>query len=294
MGSQAEQLPSTWEDTPPRPLDDIQPGFRPDVEGYEGPLDALLDLCRAKKIDIGQIPMNHLVDSFLSWLQLALEEHRDLANIGIALIAVAWLIDLKSRSLLPFPSKDNQTLDPTERLRLQLLRLQAIRDASEQLWNRPRLGQDWVFRGRSEAVPVYNVSLVKKGGFHVSPLVQDGKITWSSKARKGLTKPDKSSELAFLLAVGSQYARVPVAEKPPAVLEIRPTPTVPVELTTAYIRACLAADNQVTLEDSVLPVDRPLRRSALASTLVAALEMAREGEIQLRQIDVFGAIYLSI
>ena len=69
------------------------------LEGFEGPLDLLLDLARAQKVDLGKISIIALVDQFLAVLEQARRVRLELAADW--LVMAAWLAWLKSRLLVP-------------------------------------------------------------------------------------------------------------------------------------------------------------------------------------------------
>ena len=138
--------------------------FVVDVEGFEGPLDLLLDLARRQKVDLGKISVLALVEQYLEFIAAARRLRLELA--ADYLVMAAWLAYLKSRLLLPQAAKDQgpEGAELAEALQLRLRRLEAIRAAAEALVNRPRLGRDMFLRGQPEAIvaagaPQWRVSL---------------------------------------------------------------------------------------------------------------------------------------
>jgi segregation and condensation protein A len=124
--------------------------FVVDVEGFEGPLDLLLDLARRQKVDLARISVLALVEQYLEFIAEARRLRLELA--ADYLVMAAWLAYLKSRLLLPQPAKDSEPegADLAEALQFRLRRLEAIRAAAEALVNRPRLGRDVFLRGQPE------------------------------------------------------------------------------------------------------------------------------------------------
>ncbi len=124
--------------------------FVVDVEGFEGPLDLLLDLARRQKVDLSKISVLALVEQYLEFIAAARRLRLELA--ADYLVTAAWLAYLKSRLLLPQAAKggEPEAAELAEALQLRLRRLDAIRAAAEALVNRPRLGRDMFLRGLPE------------------------------------------------------------------------------------------------------------------------------------------------
>ena len=123
-----------------------------DVDGFEGPLDLLLSLSRAQKVDLRKISVLDLAVQYLGFIEKARELRIELA--ADYLVMAAWLAFLKSRLLLP---PDTTMAGPTgdelaAHLAFQLERLQAMRDAAAKLMARDRLGRDRFVRGGTEDV----------------------------------------------------------------------------------------------------------------------------------------------
>ena len=132
--------------------------FVVDVEGFEGPLDLLLSLARANKLDLTKISMLALAEQYLEFIaalrQLRLEMAADY------LVMAAWLAFLKSKLLLP---EDEDDEEPTGEelaamLAFRLRRLEAMRDAAAQLMTRKRLGRDFFARGLPEGIRLMRTS----------------------------------------------------------------------------------------------------------------------------------------
>ena len=114
--------------------------FRVDVDGYEGPLDLLLELARRQKVDLSRISVLALAEQYLEFIEAARRIRLELA--ADYLVMAAWLAYLKSRLLLPAPPKTEEpdAKDLAANLARRLSRLQAIRVAAERLMNRPAPG----------------------------------------------------------------------------------------------------------------------------------------------------------
>ncbi len=135
-----------------RGVDD--PAFTVDVDGFEGPLDLLLELARRQKVDLSRISVLALAEQYLLFIEAARKLRLELA--ADYLVMAAWLAFLKSRLLLPAPPRaaEPDAAELAEALANRLRNLEAIRKAAEFLMRRPRLGRDVFARGSPEAVEV--------------------------------------------------------------------------------------------------------------------------------------------
>jgi len=123
-----------------------------DVEGYEGPLDLLLALARQQKVDLAKISILALADQYLVFIEAARKIRLELA--ADYLVMAAWLAFLKSRLLLPEPATADgpSAEEMATALANRLRRLEAIREASNRLMNRPQLQRDIFPRGDPESI----------------------------------------------------------------------------------------------------------------------------------------------
>ena len=145
----AETSPAEDLDDGPFPSD----AFVVDLDGWEGPLDLLLALARAQKVDLRRISIVALADQYLAYVAAARRASLELA--AEYLVMAAWLAELKSRLLLPEPpAADEPSSDEmAAALAFQLRRMDAMREAGKRLLARPQLGRDFWQRGRPEAIP---------------------------------------------------------------------------------------------------------------------------------------------
>ena len=134
-----------------------------DIPNYNGPLEVLLDLAKAQKVDLANISITKLADQFLNFIK----ENKNL-NLELAseyLLMATWLAYLKSKLLLPEDEDDDfKALEVAEKLKLQLKKLELIRILSDQMLKKKRLGVHIFTRGikggiRSINTPVYDISL---------------------------------------------------------------------------------------------------------------------------------------
>ena len=232
-----------------------------DLDGFEGPIDLLLALAREQKVDLAKLSILALADQYLAFI--AAQTRLRLEIAADYLVMAAWLAYLKSRLLLPEPPAEEDGLSGAEladALRHRLALLAAMQRAGGALMARPQLGRELFLRGTPEGLPrvdrpVYELSLY---------------------------------ELLAAYAAGhrSRHAQVLTIEAPvfhsldDALRHLAPL--------IGQVREWreLAAFLPPELRGSVF------RRSALASTFAATLELARSGHIELRQDRPFGPIYL--
>jgi segregation and condensation protein A len=127
-----------------------EPTLHVDVDGFEGPLDLLLELARRQKVDLHRISILALAEQYLEFIEAARTMRLELA--ADYLVMAAWLAYLKSRLLLPEPPKGEEpsAADLATALALRLHRLEAIREAAKRLADRDRLGRDVFPRGKPE------------------------------------------------------------------------------------------------------------------------------------------------
>lgn len=232
-----------------------------DVDGFEGPLDLLLTLSRTQKVDLRRISVLQLAEQYLEFVNKARALRIELA--ADYLVMAAWLAYLKSRLLLPpDPTEEGPSAeDMAAHLAWQLERLQAMREAAAQLMARDRLGRDVFARGAPETVSL------KRTVTHT----------------------------ATLLDLMQAYARIRTRD------EFRPyafdrKDVFTMEQALDRLRGLLGASvDWITLSDW-LPDDwrrDPMRRrSATAAHFAAALELAKQGAVQIRQTDTFAPIRL--
>lgn len=229
-----------------------------ELDGWEGPLDLLLDLARRQKVDLRRISILELVDQYLGYIERA--EALKLELAADYLVMAAWLAYLKS--LLLLPREEGVEPGPEElalKLQLRLQRLGAMREAGARLMARDRLGRDVFLRGAPEGLRV------------------DRKARW------------QCDWFSLVHAYGQIKAR-----NTPVVHMVRERAVMTLESALARVSAMLGVSLEWMELRSFLPAgtDPQLRRSALASSFVAALELARLGKAELDQSETFGPLML--
>ena len=121
------------------------------IDNYSGPLEVLLDLAKSQKVDLTSISITQLADQFIEFINSAKEINLDLASEY--LLMATWLAYLKSKLLLPEKDEDNfKVSEVTEKLKLQLKKLELIRLLSDELLKKKRLGTDVRMRGMPGAI----------------------------------------------------------------------------------------------------------------------------------------------
>jgi segregation and condensation protein A len=231
-----------------------------DLDGFEGPIDALLTLARDQKVDLRKISILELADQYLAFIARARRLRLELA--ADYLVMAAWLAYLKSRLLLPEPPSDGEPsgAELAAALAFQLQRLEAMQQAGKKLLALPQFGIDFFARGEPEPakiidVPVWDVTLFD-----------------------------------LLKAYGTHPGR-----RKEGMLRIAPLNLFSMDDALRRIGDMLGHVLDWTVLRNFLPegLDTPLqRRAAIAATFAASLELARNGRVELRQEGTFAPIYL--
>ncbi len=232
-----------------------------DVAGFEGPLDLLLQLARCQKVDISKISILALAEQYLEFIHAARSMKLELA--ADYLVMAAWLAYLKSRLLIPqvLECDDTPAEELAARLAYRLQRLQVMREAGAQLMARNQLGRDVFERGAPE------------------PLVVE-------------TKREYSDNLVDLLKA---YAERRQKAATHSRYEIRRLPIWSVKEARAALERLIGEMDDwgrfdVWLSEYLVEPER--RRSVIASSFSASLELVREGIVEIRQEKAFEPIYM--
>ena len=234
-----------------------------DVDGFEGPLDLLLQLARNQKVDLRKISVLALAEQYLLFIERAKTLRIELA--ADYLVLAAWLTFLKSRLLLPRdPDDEGQSGEElAAHLAFQLERLAAMRDSAAKLMARDQKGRDFFVRGIPE-----DVNRVRRVRYTAS-----------------------------LLDLMQGYARVRTRD------EFRPFTFIREHVMTLEhalerMRGLIGYAGEWTDLMSYLPqgweTDPKRRRSATASHFAASLELAKGGAIRIRQSEVFAPIQIKV
>ena len=258
--AQGSDVADVW-DNSEKEIISTEPQLTVDVEGFEGPLDLLLELSRRQKVDLSKISILALAEQYLEFI----EEVRKL-RIELAadyLVMAAWLAFLKSKLLLPVEETGEGELSGEEmaaQLAFRLKRLEAMREAGKRLVNRNRLGRDFFVRGIPEPIQI-----------------------------------DKKKEFTatlydLLSAYASQRQRQSVSHVTITKREVWSLS----DAREILNRMLGGLSEWTSLDEFLLPyIPTPeLRNSAIASSFAATLEMVREGKLVMRQEEAFAPLYL--
>ena len=130
--------------------------FNVQIENYNGPLDVLLDLAKAQKVNLEKISITKLADQFNDYIKN--KTNLNLETASEYLLMASWLAYLKSKLLLPSsPEEEFKLQEVAEKLKLQLKKLELIRLLSDQMLKRKRLGKEIRTRGMKAGIrPIYN------------------------------------------------------------------------------------------------------------------------------------------
>ena len=237
-----------------------EPALVVDVDGFEGPLDLLLHLARAQKVDLARISVLALAEQYISFIEQARKLRLELA--ADYLVMAAWLAFLKSKLLIPKQAGDEGESgeEMAAVLQFRLKRLESMRDAAARLVNRNRLGRDVFARGMPEVV------------------VLDRRNEFSA------------SLYDLLTAYAGQRQRqavtnVQIAKR--GVWSLK-------DAREVLVRLVGRADDWTALDIFLLRyLTRPEERATvLASSFAASLELVREGDIEVRQEAAFAPLFM--
>ena len=232
-----------------------------DVEGFEGPLGLLLALARTQKVDLAKISVLALAQQYLDFIAEARRLRLEVA--ADYLVMAAWLAFLKSKLLLP-AEKDEEG-EPTGAelaalLAFRLKRLHAMREVSAQLMTRKRLGRDVFARGTPEPIRITRKSIYEANVYDLLKAYSQQRQrtairTWQIRQRTVWSLKEARAELERLLGIACDWAPL----------------------------------DQLLAEFLVEP---ELRKTALASSFTATLEMTREGALENRQAKSFAPLLI--
>jgi segregation and condensation protein A len=255
--NEAPREPDVWEREDDR--DPADPQLRVDVGGFEGPLDLLLALARTQKVDITKISVLALAQQYLDFIAEARALRLEIA--ADYLVMAAWLAFLKSKLLLPAePSEEGEPSgeELAALLAFRLKRLDAMRDAAARLMTRKRLGRDVFGRGLPEPIRVNRTSVYEANVYDLLKAYsqqrqRNATRTLHMEKRTVWSLKEARDELERLLGMACDWAPL----------------------------------DQLLAEFLVEP---EMRRTALASSFTATLEMTREGALELRQSKSFAPL----
>ena len=251
----------SFETGQPAELAEGEPALVVDVEGYEGPLDLLLALARQQKVDLAKISILALADQYLQFIEAARKIRLELA--ADYLVMAAWLAFLKSRLLLPEPAAPDgpSAEEMATALANRLRRLEAIREAANRLMNRPQLQRDIFSRGDPETIaevrhPRYTATIYDLLTAYAAQRQSRVLASVHLAKRTVWSLADARASLERLIGMPE-------------------------------------SEDWGCLDDYLLRyiVDPSQKATVLASSFAAALELVREGQLELNQKQAFAPIY---
>ena len=254
------QATDVWDNSEAEVLS-FEPKLTVDVEGFEGPLDLLLELSRRQKVDLSKISILALAVQYLEFIDEVRKLRIELA--ADYLVMAAWLAFLKSKLLLPVEETPDDEMSGEEmaaQLAFRLKRLEAMREVGKRLVNRNRLGRDFFVRGIPEPIQID-----KKKDF-TATLYDLLSAYASQRQRQSVSHVTISKREVWSLADAREILTRMVGE---------------------------LAD-WTPLDAFLMPyIPTPaLRNSAIASSFAASLELVREGKLKMRQEEAFAPLYL--
>ncbi len=236
-----------------------EPSLVVDVEGYEGPLDLLLALARQQKVDLHKISILALADQYLVFIEAARKLRLELA--ADYLVMAAWLAYLKSRLLLPEPPQADgpSAEDMANALASRLRRLEQIREAANRLMTRPQLRRDIFPRGQPETIaqirhPRWSATLYDLLTAYATQRQQRVLATVHLSKRTVWSLSEARASLERLVGIAEDWS-------------------------------CL---DEYLMRYVIEPSQRP---TVFASSFAAALELVREGAVDLHQKEAFAPLY---
>ena len=234
--------------------------FNVNLNNFNGPLEVLLDLAKSQKVDLEKISITILVDQFLDFIKSNEKINLELASEY--LVMATWLTYLKSKLLLPETDEEEfKALEVAEKLKLQLKKLELIRLLSDQMLKRKRLGKDIFMRGiRGNIKSIYST-------------------------KYSLT----------LFEILKSYSSV-IMSRDFQVMNIPKLPVFTTEEGINRIKEFFGKLNDWKNIDELLPKNfsesKNLKRSSKAGIFSGSLELAKEGNISIKQNNLFDDIYI--
>tara|TARA_B100002019_G_C21096579_1_gene511342 strand:- start:52 stop:843 length:792 start_codon:yes stop_codon:yes gene_type:complete len=251
---------NTLEDNNPKTMH-VKNTLELSIDNYEGPLELLLDLAKTQKVDLMQISIVQLVDQYISYVD---KIKKNLEIAADFLVMASWLAYLKSRLLLPEDDDEEFSASKmAEKLKLQLRKLEMIRLLSDQLMTKKQMGVDIFFRGikegiRAKSTPKYSVSLYE--------LI---KSYADFKRRKNFS------------SINITKLKIYTMEE--AIKKI-----------TSMFSKLKDWRELKDIVPQVFKAKKNLRKTGFAGSLVAGLELVREGDLLIKQEKLFDKIFYKV
>ena len=234
--------------------------FNVDLDNFKGPLETLLDLSKSQKVDLEKISITKLADQFLDFIKN--QENINLELASEYLLMATWLTYLKSKLLLPTTEEEEfKILEVAKKLKLQLKRLELIRLLSDQMLKRKRLGRDIFLRGikgniRSVYTAKYSLTLFEILKTYSSIVMMRDFQRINIPKLPVFTMEEGIKKIKELIGNLQEWKKIE-------------------ELIPSY---CMKSKN--------------LKKSGIAGLLAGCLELVKEGNITMKQNQLYDAIYI--
>jgi len=239
---------------------DDSPDFEVNLNDYNGPLNILLDLAKSQKVDLEKISITKLADQFYEFITTKQNLNLELASDY--LLTATWLTYLKSKLLLPESEEEEfKTLEVAAKLKLQLKKLELIRLLSDQMLKRKRLGKDIFMRGIR------------------------GKIKSIYSSKYSLTMFEILKSYSTII-MSREFQR----------MNIPRLPVFTTEEGIKRIKEFFGKLNEWKNINELLPLDfsknKNFKRTSKAGIFAGSLELAKEGNISIKQKSLFDDIFI--
>lgn len=229
------------------------------IDNYEGPLDLLLDLAKTQKVDLMKISIVQLADQYIFFVE---KIKKNLEIAADFLVMASWLAYLKSRLLLPEDLDDDfSATKMAEKLKLQLRKLEMIRLLSDQLMTRKQMGIDIFFRGIKEGIKKKNTSKYSLSLYELIKSYAD------FKKRQNFSSIDIKKLKIYTMEEALK------------------------KITSMFQKLKDWCDIN-DLIPKTFKIKKKLRKTGYAGSFVAGLELVREGDLLIKQKELFDKVYL--
>ena len=234
--------------------------FKVKIDNYNGPLEVLLDLAKAQKVNLEEISITKLADQFHEFIS-----NKENLNLEVAseyLLMATWLAYLKSKLLLPgTPDEEFKVQEVADRLKLQLKKLELIRLLSYQMLKRKRLGREIRTRGMKG-----NIKSIYSAEYNLS-----------------------------LFELMKSYSRI-ITTKDFQKMNIPKLPVFTAEDGINTIKEFFGKLMDWKNLDELIPkkfkLDKRYKKTGKAGIFAASLELVKEGNLKIKQKNLFEDVYI--
>tara|TARA_Y100001970_G_scaffold149013_1_gene182912 strand:- start:45 stop:785 length:741 start_codon:yes stop_codon:yes gene_type:complete len=234
--------------------------FNVRIDNYNGPLDVLLDLAKAQKVNLEDISITKLADQFNDFIKK--EKNLNLELASEYLLMATWLAYLKSKLLLPgTPDEEFKIHEVAEKLKLQLKKLELIRLLSDQMLKRKRLGREIRTRGMKSGIrSIYN----SEYNINLFDLMKSYATVLMTKDFQKINIP-----------------KLPVFTTEEGIKTIR-----------NFFGKLLDWKKLEDLIPENFKNNKKFKRSGVAGIFAGSLELAKEGNLKIKQKNLYEDIYI--